>query len=519
MFRRVMRGALAIGMTVSMLGTLPSANAAATITNVTITSKAADHITIAATVFQPAGASADTPVPMIMHSHGWAGGRSTSGMTSWTDNGYGVLSFDQRGHGSSGGEANVEDPVLEGKDIEAVIDYIAGLDWVAKDSAYDATFGTADPVLGAIGGSYGGGYQTIGALTETRNYGKTRFNALAPEITWYDLPNSLGPDGVVRTLWVTLLYAAGAAMVPQYIHEGFAIGAATGWFPDGTIPVGPNMKEIFLSHSPRGFADAGIKLDIPVLFGQGITDNLFNLNQGIHNFQEVLTPGARAQSLLVGYNGGHVLPEVYPLSQAASGDTCSGPGGFSALSREFFAKAFAGEDTQGLLPAQYNLTDHNGAACLSTSSVNTYLTVTPMVAGPMGNVAAPAIASPAAALGAPVSLKIADGPITVTGIPRLRGTLTTVGPDARAFFGLSVGTGPGDLDLVQNNTLPIRRLVPAIQEPITFELPGVGISVPAGQSLYLTVTSVASAFVGYGSRTPGAVVIADPRVDLPVQTG
>ena len=55
-----------------------------------------------------------------------------------------------------------------------------------------------DPVLGAIGGSYGGGYQTITALTELSETGRTRFDALAPEITWYDLPEALAPQGVVR---------------------------------------------------------------------------------------------------------------------------------------------------------------------------------------------------------------------------------------------------------------------------------------------------------------------------------
>ena len=129
---------------------------------------------------------------MILHSHGWAGSRSTSGMAAWTDAGFGVLSFDQRGHGETGGEANVEDPDLEGQDVSSVIDDVATLDWVLLD-------GPGDPVLGAIGGSYGGGYQTIGALTEVRDTGSTRFNALAPEITWNDLPRCLAPNGVPRT--------------------------------------------------------------------------------------------------------------------------------------------------------------------------------------------------------------------------------------------------------------------------------------------------------------------------------
>lgn len=508
--KNLVRSALAVSLLAGVVGIAPG-HAAATITNITVTSKAADAITLYATVFQPEGASASNPVPMIMHSHGWGGSRTRTGMTAWTDAGYGVISFDQRGFGQSGGQANVEDPDLEGKDVEALVDYIAGLDWVAKESggAIDPAFGTADPVLGAIGGSYGGGYQTIGALTETRNYGRTRFDALAPQITWYDLPESLGPQGVVRTLWVSLLYAAGASTVAPYIHEGFAVGAATGWFPDGTVPGVVNMKAEFLKHSPKGFSDNGTFLDIPVLIGQGITDNLFNLNQGIHNFLDVVTPQAQEQSLFIGYNGGHVLPEAFPYSDAAGGDKCS-PGGFDSLSRGFFSKVFAGDDTQTLLPAQFNLTDHKGKTCLRTSSVTSYSDFTPAV---------PAIATASAPVGAPLQLKIAEGPLTITGIPLLSGTLTNT-PDARAVFGLSVGTNEATARLQQNNVMPLRRLLPSVQdEDFSIELPGVGIQLEAGESLFLTVSQTSTQFAGFSGRTPGAIVIESPVVSLPIAQG
>ena len=65
-----------------------------------------------------------------------------------------------------------------------------------------------DPVLGAIGGSYGGGYQLVGALSEVRDRGATRFDALVPEITWFSLTESLFPQGVPRTEWAAALTAA-----------------------------------------------------------------------------------------------------------------------------------------------------------------------------------------------------------------------------------------------------------------------------------------------------------------------
>lgn len=498
---RPIRSFIALAILATAIGIAPAA-ADAEITHDTITSKA-DGITIALTVFKPEGASADDQVPMILHSHGWSGSRTTSGMEDWTDAGFGVLSFDQRGHGETGGEANVEDPDLEGQDVSSVIDYIADLDWVVKD-------GPDDPVLGAIGGSYGGGYQTIGALTEIRDTGGTRFNALAPEITWNHLPRSLGPNGVPRALWDTVLYAAGAALVniPLFIHEGYAVGTATGTFPDGSIPGTTDLTQIFYEHSPAWFADNGFKLDIPVLFRQGISDNLFPLNEAWHNYTEVLTKKARKQSILIGYNGGHVLPSVVPPGVAEGADECSGD--FTTLTQEFFTRAFAGDDTASLMPAPYNLTTAN-ATCVHVDSLDA--TTSFPVMYPDGEAR---IATAGAPAGVPIAVELAPGPMTVAGIPVLRGSLTTVGVEARAFFALSVGTSPADAQIIQNNVMPLRAPMPVEGEEFALELPGVAIEIPEGQSLFLTIAQVTDMFVGMGSRVPGAIVIEDAVVDVPL---
>src|SRR5665809_3012 len=67
------------------------------------------------TVFKPARASRDHKVPFMMHSHGWGGSRTTdpAAFRRWLDAGYGVLSFDRRGFGDSGGFAHVENPRYE----------------------------------------------------------------------------------------------------------------------------------------------------------------------------------------------------------------------------------------------------------------------------------------------------------------------------------------------------------------------------------------------------------------------
>src|SRR4051812_16886884 len=77
-------------------------------------------IKICYTLFKPAGASKSHQVPMVMHSHGWGSSRTTtaSSFEKYLDAGFGVLSFDQRGFGQSGGKARVESPDYEGRDVE-----------------------------------------------------------------------------------------------------------------------------------------------------------------------------------------------------------------------------------------------------------------------------------------------------------------------------------------------------------------------------------------------------------------
>lgn len=477
-----------------------------------------DGTEIAITVFKPAGASASSPVPVILHSHGWSGSRATEiggTVERLLDAGFGVVSIDQRGHGDSGGQAHVQDPTRETEDVKAVIDHVAGLGWVLHDTDRRGREIADDPVLGAIGGSYGGGYQTMTALDEIHEEGRTRFNALAPEITWFDLPESLAPQGVVRTAWTALLYAVGADMVPQHIHESFAWGTATGQWPDGTLygePVegAPNLDRVFTRHSPAWYAKRGVRIDVPVLLRQGISDNLFNLNEGVHLFERTVTNKAWRQSYLVGYNGGHALPNILPAGTAAGDDACSGD--FTRLTIRFFRRAFADRSTAGLLPARYNLTTADGSTCLGFNRLKKgkAVGVDPSGSGRM-------IAT--AGLGAPLHIPLKEGPVTVAGIPRLAGTVTAAGLDTRAFFGLSIGSTPADARVIQNNLLPLRRAQPVQDGKFRIELPGVAVEVPEGQSLFLTITPFSDLSFGHGSRTPGGFLLGNLRVKLPATKG
>ena len=490
------------------------------------------------TIHQPAGASADAPVPMVMHSHGWGGSRSRSAGSfgDWLGKGFGILSFDQRGFGESGGLAHVEHPDLEGQDVQKLVDLIGSLDWVAKDAApatttttetrtpgksagkgngdkdgHTTTTGTpafaVDPVLGAIGGSYGGGYQFVGAFSELRDHGATRFDALAPEITWWDLKESLAPEEVPRTTWQVLLQGLGVKDEPSELQAGSVYGTTTGQWPGTGNPVA-DLDAFFEKNGPAWHVSQGRKLDIPVLFGQGVTDNLFNLNQGLKNFDRALTDDARARSIFVGYNGGHALPNALPAGYGTGGDPCStalGSPDFRELSQRFLQENLKGLATGLGGFGQYHLANVDAKTCFTVDSVAATRTYE------LGTVPT------TTAAGAPVARQLAAGPLRVAGQPLVEAAVTGLGVENRAFFALSVGTSPANARVVANNVMPLREALPVQDKARTFELPAVAVDLKQGEFLYLTVSPVSDMFVGHGSRTPGAMVLEGTKVHVPVQ--
>jgi len=512
--------ATAVALTIGALSAVPTTTAstataataraaaapAAEVTNGCLTSVpdpgTTAKVKICYTIFKPRAASRHR-VPMIMHSHGWGGSRTTdpAGFARWLRAGYGVISFDQRGFGQSGGQAYVENPSVEGHDVRALVRRVSRLGWVRKD-------GPRDPRMGAIGGSYGGGYQFLTAFEELRTRGKPVLDALAPEITWYDLNQSLAPEGVVRTAWALALSAAAVPSnaLPPKVYKALAEGAATGFWPDGSVPGTENMKAFFRRNGPKWHVDHGRRLDIPVLFGQGTTDSLFPLQQGLANWRHAITRHARRHSIFVGYNGGHVLPAVLPSGVDVTSDPCSerlAGGDFERLAIRFFDEQLRGRHTGLRGYGKYHLATP-GSTCTTVASVAADR------AYDVGTVATTETG------GAPLAYEVAKGPIRIAGTPYLTGDLTALGVNNRAFYGLAVGTTPLDAHLVQNNVLPLNTLAPVTGEKRRVALPSVAVNVPRGQSLYVLAAPVSDTFVGMGSRTPGAVVLQDTVAHLPV---
>jgi len=455
------------------------------------------------TLFKPAGASKKRRVPMILHSHGWGGSRTTdpTSFARWLDAGFGVLSFDQRGFGESGGTAHIMNPDYEGKDVTRLVRLVSRLDWVKRD-------GQGDPRLGAIGGSYGGGYQFAGTFRFLMDRGEPVFDALAPEITWWDLKESLAPQEVVRAAWALLLTAAGQDALPEEIKVAVAQGLATGMWPDGTAPGTPDLDAFFERNGPRWHVRQGRRIDIPVLFRQGATDSLFPLDQGLKNFRQALTKRARKQSIFVGHNGGHTHPAVFPPSFGVAGDPCSeklGSKDFADLAVRFMQENLKGRDAGVRGFNRYHLGTADGARCLTVDSVRPRTSValgTPLATSEAG--------------GPPVAVQVAEGPLRVAGTPSMTGTMTAVGVNNRAFYALAVGSSPLDAKILQHNMLPVNEPEPVAGEERRIALPSVAARVPEGQNLYVVASATSDTFVSMGSRAPGAVVLEDVVVRLPM---
>ena len=490
-----------VGVVALLCSSVVPAAAAATVSNGCVESVPEPGTTtpvrICYSLFKPATASTQHTVPLIFHSHGWGGNRTTdpAAFQAWLDAGFGVLSFDQRSFGQSTGVAHVMNPDYEGRDVVKLVDLVAELDWVTKQ-------GPGDPLIGAIGGSYGGGYQVAGAFTELRDRGRTRFDALAPEITWWDLKQSLAPQEAARTMWLSILFAGGGTHLPPAVSKAFVALIATGAWPAGQA--GRDLDAFFAHNGPAWHVRQGRKLDIPVLFGQGISDNLFNLNQGLANFDHALTARARARSIFVGYNGGHTLPSVVPPGYATAGDPCSvalGSPSFSDLSIRFMRLRLLHQVTGPAGFGTYHLATADGR-CLTQRN----LTLNKRYE--LGKIVAPTGA------GLPVNLPIAKGPVTIAGTPTLTADVYTVIPRSVAYFALSVGTSPLTAKVVQNNTMPLREKATARGVRRTIELPAVAVDVPAGQNLYLTVAPIADMYAGQRGPLPGVMMLKNGTLSV-----
>lgn len=317
--------------------------------------------------------------PLVIHSHGFGGAKNSDFSADpehFVDNqtaqrmwnmGYFVISFSQRGFGQSGGEIGLMTRNLEGLDHNELVD------WAIKhlrgesadgagDSIYDFTFDEtnaehissaavadmrpsllmndnntrlqpggmgedADPGLGLLGYSYGGGWQYTASAADTLETGDRtdtleRFDALIPEGTWHDLRYSLHANNTPKGYWITLLFSfavqggtgSNGEPTPVLINRAFSEA-------QGRNRVNGTIQNTLGRNGTSDYCDEtnGVPTDAALFHIQGVRDTLFDFADGYNSALCFERAGNDTRFLLV--SGGH--PYTITQQPPYTGNTTS----------------------------------------------------------------------------------------------------------------------------------------------------------------------------------------------------
>ncbi|HXD59463.1 MAG TPA: CocE/NonD family hydrolase [Thermoleophilaceae bacterium] len=234
-------------------------------------------------------------VPTVLVGPGWgqtgqtddnsktAPGAGVVGLGALRRAGYNVLTWDPRGFGASTGTVEVDSPKFEGRDVSALIGFVAKQPEAQLDKK-------GDPRVGMAGGSYGGGIQLVAAAIDHR------IDAIVPDIAWNSLETSLAKNKTTKSGWGLTLYAAaaaaGARLDPQL---GIAATQAAQSFQQ-------DAKSIAFFRS-RGPGRLTARIKAPTLLIQGTVDTLFTLQEAVDNYE--LLAARRVPVKMLWFCGGH----------------------------------------------------------------------------------------------------------------------------------------------------------------------------------------------------------------------
>ena len=204
------------------------------------------------------------------------------GPATLTADGYNVVTWDSRGWYASGGQVENDSPSYEGRDVTAIINWLATLPGAELKAPND-------PVVGMTGFSYGGGVQLSAAVNDHR------LAAIEPNMSWYSLEEALYPNQVIKAGWGNILCDIGDLVGARYAPElANTCGAVLSGditpseiaFGEAASP-GPLMKQI----------------TTPTLLLAGSVDTLFPLNGDIRTYDALREAGTPVK--MMWYCGGH----------------------------------------------------------------------------------------------------------------------------------------------------------------------------------------------------------------------
>ncbi|MFE4454269.1 CocE/NonD family hydrolase [Streptomyces sp. NPDC056796] len=318
----------------------PPASAAGryTVTPLEFTVRAGDRsCTVDADLYRPAGADARHPAPAVLATNGFGGSKS-DGTTdvigrAFAERGYVGLVYSGLGFGKSGCLITLDDPAIDGRAASALVDFLGGTR-AADDGTradYVASDAPGDPVVGMIGGSYGGAVQLATASADRR------VDALVPLITWNDLAYSLAPNaagasrgvtsdtpGVFKWQWTNGFYLMGEGQPllvpgldpsrfgsPGCLHFAARVCDTIRLLNSGRYPAARTQEVLAYARSvsPASYLSG---ITAPTLLVQGQADSLFNLNEGTATYRALKAQGTTTKMIWQswGHSGGSVDGEL-----------------------------------------------------------------------------------------------------------------------------------------------------------------------------------------------------------------
>lgn len=524
----------------------------------------------------PDNATASAPQPVIVSTNGFGGAWTTSTSLGPAEmavsKDYVALTYSGLGFGGSGCQIELDNPTWDGLAASELISWLGDQPEVAKTAKH-----RDDPVVGMVGGSYGGGVQLSAAEIDPR------IDAIVPVITWNDLAYSLAPNnetngtqglarqttepGSLKWEWDTLFFGDGAATPLEHpTHPSpstcpdFAPTVCTAYISSVALGYPDRSTITLLRHN--SMVDFYTKLHLPVLLAQGEDDSLFTIHEAVDNYRELKADGDPVTLVLQSWGHSDLTPAPGEFSY-----TPPFTGYENILVEDFFAKWLRGDSVSTGAPVQYfrDWVTYSGNAAPAYGSASgwpvgrttdLYLsqpsgggalvdTASSVVSGsqtfvnPPGGIGTSYSETSYAQNTAPVStIPPADPPGTfatwesaplrattdVVGIPQVTVSLTSSVP-----AGVTTATDPvidaklyqlaptGAVTLVHRLVSPVR--VADTAAPVTIDLPGIVHQFPAGDRLELVLAAGDDAYLGNRTADTYTVTVtsAHPSVlRLPV---
>ncbi|MCA1712405.1 MAG: ABC transporter ATP-binding protein [Actinobacteria bacterium] len=544
-------------------------------------------------LYLPAG----TPTgAALLTTNGFGGSKDNEGTQGnnsfakqYASRGYVALSYSGLGFGGSGCLIELDDPDWDGKAGDQLAQFLGGRPGIATTAdgkPYTLPAGLVktqagkqyDPVVGMIGGSYGGEVQFA-----TAKYG--RIDALVPQITWNDLSYSLAPNntsqqrkapnpygvtyatpGTEKVGWTSLFFALGFTQPLSNSQPGGLTSGCPGFDrracvakADLDLDGAPDADTLaFARHASVATYLDDIK--VPVLLSQGQSDTLFNLQESIATYAALEARGVPVK--MVWQKWGHsdskpapgeldarLAPSATYLGQMYADwfdHWLLGQGPVPSLDTEYFrdyAKgtgkaAYASAPGYPVAPTKRLYLSGSDALTSDPSAVADgsaqFASVVPAGA-PTSFSEIPVVDQSDPVFDAPGTFaQWTTKPLTkdleIAGVPAV-----TVQINAPTFAASSAAGPTGQLvlfaklyDTAPDGTVTLQhRLVAAqriaeLSKPVRLELPGVVQRIPAGHTLSLVLAASDSDHRGNTLAGPATVTTskASPGVlELPVLSG